>query len=96
MKLFEQFDAPDYVIQVAHIALDLAPPDDSNIVSTVYSVTSLLNVCGQWRSWPVCECVGHLKVIIGSLCPIMVPQKLQRTAKIAVQFHLVSFNFCFQ
>ncbi|CAH3174338.1 unnamed protein product [Porites lobata] len=31
MKLFEQFDAPDYVIQVAHIALDLAPPDDSNI-----------------------------------------------------------------
>ena len=41
MKLFEQFDAPDYVIQVAHIALDLAPPDDSNIVSTVYSVTSL-------------------------------------------------------
>lgn len=43
MKLFEQFDAPDYVIQVAHIALDLAPPDDSNIVSTVYSVTSLLS-----------------------------------------------------
>ena len=50
MKLFEQFDAPDYVIQVAHIALDLAPPDDSNIVSTVYSVTSLLNVCQQWWS----------------------------------------------
>ena len=50
MKLFEQFDAPDYVIQVAHIALDLAPPDDSNIVSTVYSVTSLLTVCQQWRS----------------------------------------------
>ena len=37
MKLFEQFDAPDYVIRVAHIALDLAPPDDSNIVSTFYS-----------------------------------------------------------
>ena len=50
MKLFEQFDAPDYVIQVAHIALDLAPPDDSNIVSTVYSVTSLLNLCRQWWS----------------------------------------------
>ena len=33
MKLFEQFDAPNYVIRVAHIALDLAPPDDSNIVS---------------------------------------------------------------
>jgi len=31
MKLFEQFDAPDYVIRVAHIALDLAPPDDPNI-----------------------------------------------------------------
>ena len=37
MKLFEQFDAPDYVIQVAHIALDLAPPDDSNIVGLVPS-----------------------------------------------------------
>ena len=33
MKLFEQFDAPNYVIRVAHIALALAPPDDSNIVS---------------------------------------------------------------
>ena len=33
MKLFEQFDAPNYVIRVAHLALDLAPPDDSNIVS---------------------------------------------------------------
>ena len=36
MKLFEQFDAPDYVIRVAHIALDLAPPDDPNIVSIFY------------------------------------------------------------
>ena len=33
LKLFEQFDAPDYVIRVAHIALDLASPDDPNIVS---------------------------------------------------------------
>ena len=33
LKLFEQFDAPDYVIRVAHIALDLAAPDDPNIVS---------------------------------------------------------------
>ncbi|XP_020630292.1 nuclear pore complex protein Nup160-like isoform X2 [Orbicella faveolata] len=31
LKLFEQFDAPDYVIRVAHIALDLAPPSDPNI-----------------------------------------------------------------
>lgn len=33
LKLFEQFDAPDYVIRVAHIALDLALPTDPNIVS---------------------------------------------------------------
>ncbi|KAJ7380499.1 hypothetical protein OS493_008962 [Desmophyllum pertusum] len=31
LKLFEQFDAPDYVIRVAHIALDMASPDDPNI-----------------------------------------------------------------
>lgn len=37
MKLFEQFDAPDFVIRVAHIALDMAMPDDSNIVSVAYS-----------------------------------------------------------
>lgn len=33
LKLFEQFDAPDYVIRVAHLALDFASPDDPNIVS---------------------------------------------------------------
>ena len=32
LKLFEQFDAPDYVIRVAHIALDLAALEDPNIV----------------------------------------------------------------
>ena len=37
LKLFEQFDAPDYVIRVAHIALDLAAPDDPNIVSITCS-----------------------------------------------------------
>ncbi|CAH3152521.1 unnamed protein product [Pocillopora meandrina] len=31
LKLFEQFDAPDYVIRVAHVALDFASPDDPNI-----------------------------------------------------------------
>ncbi|XP_058968801.2 nuclear pore complex protein Nup160 [Pocillopora verrucosa] len=31
LKLFEQFDAPDYVIHVAHLALDFASPDDPNI-----------------------------------------------------------------
>ncbi|RMX38937.1 hypothetical protein pdam_00016421 [Pocillopora damicornis] len=31
LKLFEQFDAPDYVIRVAHLALDFASPDDPNI-----------------------------------------------------------------
>ncbi|XP_068751589.1 nuclear pore complex protein Nup160-like isoform X2 [Montipora capricornis] len=31
MKLFEQFDAPDFVIRAAHVALDMASPDDPNI-----------------------------------------------------------------
>jgi len=38
LKLFEQFDAPDYVIRVAHIALDLASPGDPNIVSIQHSL----------------------------------------------------------
>lgn len=35
MKLFEQFDAPEFVIRAAHIALNMALPDDPNIVSIV-------------------------------------------------------------
>ncbi|XP_067018107.1 nuclear pore complex protein Nup160-like [Acropora muricata] len=31
MKLFEQFDAPEFVIRAAHIALNMALPDDPNI-----------------------------------------------------------------
>lgn len=45
LKLFEQFDAPDYVIRVAHIALDLAPPSDPNIVS----IRRLLHRQFEWH-----------------------------------------------
>ena len=50
LKLFEQFDAPDYVIRVAHIALDLAAPSDPNIVSIDLLLTKREGHSGEY--WP--------------------------------------------
>ena len=41
MKLFEQFDAPDFVIRAAHVALDMASSDDPNIVSLTHSSSQI-------------------------------------------------------
>ena len=50
LKLFEQFDAPDYVIRVAHTALDLAAPSDPNIVSINLLLTEHEGRTGEY--WP--------------------------------------------
>lgn len=53
MKLFEQFDAPEFVIHAAHIALNMALPDDPNIVSIVEWKSKSPKGWGRKRGWVI-------------------------------------------